>query len=89
MNQTKMRPSEKITAGQVHAAVWRNVVKVEGQERASYRVSLERRFQKDGEWTSVNSYGLNDMLRLRYVVDKAIAFMLENPPQSRDGEENE
>ena len=61
------QPEKKFNVGLVKATVWKNVSK-DGNEFKS--VSLNKSYQKDGEWKNTNSLGVND-------VDKAIQVLEE------------
>lgn len=57
----------RFNSGLVKATVWKNVSK-DGNEFMS--VSLNKSYQKDGEWKNTNSLGVND-------IDKAIQVLEE------------
>ena len=61
------QPEKKFNVGLIKATVWKNVSK-DGNEFRS--VSLNKSYQKDGEWKNTNSLGTND-------IDKAIQVLEE------------
>ena len=67
-----MKPVETFRQGQVVASVWQNNV-----NKGSFRTaSLNKNYKaKDGEWKSVNSYGVKDIKDAMSVLDKALVYL--------------
>ncbi len=70
---------KKFKSGLVGATVWKNKSK-DGNEFRS--VSLNKSYQKDGEWKNTNSFGAND-------IDKAIQVLEEARDYINGGSEAE
>lgn len=67
----------------INASIWENEVKQDGDTFTTYSVSLEKRYQKDGEWKSASSFNANEMLVVAYVATKAYERSLELRSESK------
>ena len=61
----------------INASIWENEVKQDGDTFTTYSVSLEKRYQKDGEWKSASSFNANEMLVVGYVANQAYEKTLQ------------
>ena len=61
------QPEKKFNVGLVKATVWK---KKSGDDNEFRTVSLNKSYQKDGEWKNTTSFGVND-------IDKAIQVLEE------------
>ena len=66
------QPEKKFNVGLIKATVWKNVSK-DGNEFRS--VSLNKSYQKDGEWKNTNSLGVNDVDKAIQVLEEARDFI--------------
>ena len=71
------KPIEKIRAGQVDCAVWKNEIVVNGQARNVLKASIQRRYKDDaGEWKSSTSFSRNEIPLAIHCLRKAFEYML-------------
>ena len=74
-------PIDEVRIGSVKAAIWANQVGDDGATR--YGVTLGRLYRtEDGEWKTTRSFGLNDLLVVAKVADKAHTRIYELREQS-------
>jgi hypothetical protein len=71
---TKNLPAMKFTTGVISATVWKN--HIEGKEGEFATVTLERRYNKDGQWQSSSSLRLNDLPKAALVLQKAYEYLV-------------
>ncbi|MBU0628279.1 MAG: hypothetical protein KKC75_03760 [Nanoarchaeota archaeon] len=76
------KPEQKFNIGLVKATVWKNVSK-DGNEFKT--VSLNRSYQKDGEWKNTNSLGVNDIDKAIQVLEQARDFVNGSEPAGEAG----
>lgn len=69
-------PLKKFRAGSVTATIWENTKTLDGQEQVFKTISVEKNYKQDKNWKTTNSYGVNDLYRLRSVIDKALEFSM-------------
>lgn len=71
-------PEKKFSTGAIQATIWKNDVKKENSEPASYMtVSLNRRYKdKDGIWKSTTSLRVNDLPKASLVLQKAYEYIV-------------
>jgi len=67
---------------QVQASVWANDVRKGQQSFTAYSVTIQRRYNDDGEWKSANGFRQTDLLLVAYVAQKAYDLLIEK--KSRD-----
>lgn len=67
-------PVKKFRVGAVSCAVWQN----DGKEGTKFfSVTMDRRYKdKEGNWKSTNSLGVNDLPKAILVLQKAFEFAL-------------
>ena len=83
-------PLKKWTAGGINVALWENEATIAGQNRTVLKATIERRYKdKDGQWKSSNSYGINDLARIQWCLDQAFTTMLQERSVSANGEVEE
>ncbi len=70
---SKNLPEMKFRAGAITATIWKNVGhKSDGEETEFRTISIERGYQdKEGNWQKTNSMRVNDLPRLKVVINKA------------------
>lgn len=81
----KKQPVNKIRIGNTSATIWLN----EGKDGSKYHtVTIERSYSKDGkDWKNTNSYGVNDLPKVRMVSDLAYEWVYSvEAKKERDGE---
>ena len=62
MTNSKPQPADKIRIGRITAAIWRNT---NDEGKHFYSFTIDRSYEdKDGNWKSTDSFGLNDALLL-------------------------
>lgn len=89
---TNEKPVAKIRAGAVSCALWRNTIKVNGQQKTALKATIERRFKDaDGQWKSTQSLSRNEIALAIYVLSKALDWIIqqENEKGGNDGIEEE
>ncbi len=60
--------------GGVKASVWKNNNSADGSD--FYSVTLNRSYEKDGEWNETQSFRRDDLPKLEYALNKAYEFIL-------------
>jgi hypothetical protein len=94
-NQANHLPVESFRIGSVGVSIFENESQNEpegnGRPQKYYRAKVDKRYcdAKTGEWNSSNSFSLDDLLRLRHVVDRAIDYMCSRPAGVKQSESNE
>ena len=78
-------PVKKFRVGAVSCAVWQN----DGKDGSKFfSVTMERRYKdKEGNWKSTNSLGVNDLPKAVLVLQKAFEFALLKESQDAVVEE--
>ena len=74
MANERTQPVKKMNIGAVNLAIWRNDVRFErdGDTRAMYSVTVERRYKdQGGTWQSSSSFRTNDIPKLGLLLSKA------------------
>jgi len=78
----KVRPVEEVRFGNIKSAIWRN----ESQNGPWFNVTLQRIYRnEDGEWTSIASFGRDDLLLLAKVANATHSRVLELLARERAG----
>jgi len=75
-------PWEKLTfpagqGAQIVACIWANDVKRDDQSFVSYAVTVERRYNENGDWKSAKGFRPNDLLTAAHALQKAYDLILE------------
>lgn len=73
---TKGGPEAAYRLGNVNATIWANSGSGEGN-REFRTVQVEQRYKDGEEWKSSNRFTLDQLLRLRVCIDKAIDHISE------------
>ena len=72
------QPIWKFSAGQVEAAVWRNSISVNGQEKTILKASISRRYKDSaGQWKTSTSFSRNEIPLATYCLQKAFEAIIE------------
>ena len=75
---TNTPPEATFRLGNVNATVWSNESLTESGNKMFRTVQLEQRYKDaNGNWQSSNRFTLDQLLRLRVCLDKAIALVSE------------
>ena len=76
-------PAERFRFGNVSLTIFENQSTRDGQTQKFWKATIDKRYRdnQSGEWKSTNSYGVEDLLRLRAVLDRGINFMMEKPSE--------
>jgi hypothetical protein len=76
MADKKAGPEKKFRAGNVTATVWKNTIKVDGKDRITHNVNVEKSYvDKDKAWQKTNSLNVNDLPRAILALQKAYEFL--------------
>ena len=70
-------PEATFRLGNVTATVWCNETQTDKGTRKFRTVQLEQRYEDGNDWKSSNRFTLEQLLRLRVCVDKAISQLSE------------
>jgi len=70
-------PEKKFSTGAISATVWKNKgVRKTGEETEYRTISLDRRYKdKDGNWKSTTSLRINDLPKMKLVIEKAYEYL--------------
>ena len=68
------KPEVTFRAGTVSASVFVNSFEKDGESRDSLSISLQKSYQKDGEWKRTNSLFTNDLPKAILVLQKAYEY---------------
>ena len=70
------QPEKRFKHGACSATVFVNGIKKNGRDIEMKTVSLQRTYKdKDGNWQSTNSYGINDLPKLILAASKAYDYL--------------
>jgi|SRR3989344_6080785 len=70
-------PEKKFSTGGISATIWKNNgVSRSGQQTEYRTITLQRRYNKDGEWKSTNSLRLNDLPKAALVLQKSYEHLV-------------
>ena len=83
------KPVHKIRAGQVSCALWENEISVNGRKIKVLKATVERRYKDGEEWKSSGSYGLNEIPRAIWCLQKAFDHMIEQSTARSDENSND
>jgi hypothetical protein len=73
------KPVAKFQAGVVSASVWENAGDKDGKEFKFYTITFQRGFKnKKDEWENTTSMRVNDLPKLKLVLDKAFETLVLN-----------
>ena len=76
-NSGKNVPEKKFSTGVVSATIWKNNgVSRSGQQTEFRTITLQRRYNKEGEWKSTNSLRINDLPKATLVLQKAYEYLV-------------
>ena len=78
------KPVHKIRAGQVSCALWENEITVSGRKVKMLKATVERRYKDGDEWKSSGSYGLNEIPRVIWCLQKAYDHIIEESNNRTD-----
>ncbi len=88
MASEKALPIKKMNIGVINLAIWRNDVRFgrEGDSRVMYSVTMERRYKdQNGAWQSSGSFRMNDIPKLKLLLEKAYEYLTMDMPEGADG----
>ncbi|GMW04000.1 MAG: hypothetical protein AMXMBFR84_51340 [Candidatus Hydrogenedentota bacterium] len=88
MEKEKQRPEKKFRVGAIAASVWKRVNSTsDGRSFEAYQVSLDRTWlDKDGQYRSSNTYGMNDIPKAVLAMELAYEYIAT---KSSDGDGKE
>jgi hypothetical protein len=70
------RPEKKIRCGGVEAAIWQNTTQMNGQDRQTYSIQIQRTYKdKDGNWQETNSYHTSDLPKVALIAQKSFEWI--------------
>ena len=75
-------PEANFRLGNVTATVWCNETPAENGIRKFRTVQLEQRYKDGNDWKSSNRFTLEQLLRLRVCMDKAISMLSDEEMNS-------
>lgn len=55
----------------INASIWENEVDKDGRSFTTYSVTMEKRYQKDGDWHSASGFNADELLTVAYVANKS------------------
>ena len=64
---TNAKPIDEIRLGSIKASIWKN----QTENGSRYNVTVTRLYKTNGDWQSSSSFGRDDLLLLRKVLDRA------------------
>lgn len=68
---TENQPEKKFVAGGVTVTCWKN----EGKDGAVFHnYTVQRRYKDGDDWKNTDSFGRNDLVKLKVAVDKALEY---------------
>ena len=71
------KPVKSFRAGAVEAAIFENERTVGGKKLKMSNVVFRRSYKdKDGNWQNSDSFGVNDIPKLRLVLDRTYEYLL-------------
>ncbi len=77
---TQNTPIKSFRISNVSVSIFENEVERDGQTRRFSNVKLEKGYRdRSGAWKSTNSFSLDELLRLRLLIDKSIDCLVEHP----------
>ena len=83
-------PLAKYQAGGICVALWENEARINGVARTMLKATIERRYKDtNGTWQSSNSYGMNDLAKIKWCLDQAFTAMLHEKSTAANGVEEE
>jgi len=86
--KTKMnnKPHKTIRSGLIRAVIWKNAPKNGSSDRDFFSVQVERLFKRDeaSQWETTNSFGVNDLARVKLVVSEAFKLLALSPEHKPD-----
>lgn len=72
----------------INASIWENEVEKDGMRFSTFAVTVEKRFQKDGDWKSTSSFNANELLVAAHLATKAYDRVCELRSQQTLPEES-
>jgi hypothetical protein len=83
-------PVQKIRAGAISCAIWRNNVNVAGRTVPMLKASVERRYQaSDGVWKSSGSFTRNEIPLAIFCLQQAFELMIKHGNAAEGAETND
>ena len=76
-NKNSSGPETTFRLGNVNATVWCNESSNEGNSREFRTIQVEQRYLDGNDWKSSNRFTLDQLLRLRVCIDKAVDHISE------------
>jgi hypothetical protein len=67
----KRQPAHKIRSGTLTLTIWKN----DGEKGPWYSVTPARSYKKGDQWQDSDSFGEDDLLRLRKMLDEADSWI--------------
>ena len=59
----------------INASIWQNENEKDGQRFTTHSVTLEKRYQKDGDWHSTKSFNADELLVAAYVANQSYGLI--------------
>jgi len=81
----KDKPEKKFKAGSITAIIWKNKVK----DMEFRTVQIQRSYKDKNEWKTTSSFRVNDLPKIRLVIDKAYEYIVMNKPSEEISEDLE
>lgn len=72
----KVKPVHRVNCGLVQAAVWKNVIKKDGETIDVFNVTIQKNYKDGDEWKTSGSFGLNDLPRAVVAFQKAYEYLV-------------
>jgi hypothetical protein len=79
-------PEKRFKAGNVTATIWGNTIKVDGEDRKTHNVTIDKRYMdKNKEWQNTGSLNVNDLPRAILALQKAYEYLaIKDAPGTDD-----
>jgi hypothetical protein len=76
-NKTESKkPIQKFKSGAVEACIWDNTKTINGNQIASYGVTIDRKYKdKNGDWQNTSSLTVNDLPKAVVVLEDCYRFL--------------
>ena len=75
MNSKNNGPIRKFSCGLVTASIWATESIMDNKLVTSHYISIDRAYQKDGEWEHTTSFYAQDLPKLSLVTQEAYRFL--------------
>ena len=84
------QPEKRFKCGACEVSIFENVIITkDGKEMRNKKASFRKRYKNaDGEWKSANSLDINDIPKVRLLLDEAYKYMVFNKVEDGYSDDN-